>query len=136
MNQKINHYSNWSNSVVVRYSPIEGKGIFAVNIIPAGELVLIIEGEVISGGECELREENDNNVYIFWNGDYYIDTINTDKIKYINHCCEPNCEVLDRDENSLNLVAQRDIMEGEEITMDYGYDEIYEMCNCKICKPN
>jgi len=121
------------HAVVVKRSPIEGKGIFAKKNIPANELVMIIKGETITGKECERREEEENNVYIFWNGRYYIDTAMTKKIKYINHNCEPNCDVLERDRDSLNLVSSREIKKGEEITIDYGYDEIYEMCNCTIC---
>ncbi|MCK5087840.1 MAG: SET domain-containing protein, partial [Melioribacteraceae bacterium] len=112
---------------------IEGKGIFAAEDIPSGKLVMVISGEVISGKECERREEEEDNVYIFWNGRYYIDTANTNKINNINHNCEPNCEVMDRDKESLNLVSIRNIKAGEEITMDYGYDEIYEICNCSVC---
>jgi uncharacterized protein len=124
---------NHENNVVVKKSRIHGKGIFASKNIPANELVMIISGEVISGKECERREWEDDNVYIFWNGRTYIDTINTKKIKYINHDCNPNCEVLARDKESLNLVSVREIKKGEEILMDYGYEEIYENCNCYTC---
>ncbi|MBU1100095.1 MAG: SET domain-containing protein [Bacteroidetes bacterium] len=124
---------DWESSIKVKNSLIHGKGMFAKNIIPKNELVLVIRGEVISGEECEKRELEKNNVYIFWNGKTYIDTINTKVIKYINHDCDPNCEVFERDEESLNLVAIKDIMVGEEITMDYGYEEIYENCNCRTC---
>ncbi|MGD8779474.1 MAG: SET domain-containing protein-lysine N-methyltransferase [Ignavibacteria bacterium] len=124
---------DWEDSIVVKKSKIHGKGIFASKNIPKDELVMIIKGEVITGKECERREEEDNNVYIFWNGRYYIDTVNTEKIKYINHDCNPNCIVLERDKESLNLVSSREIKKDEEITMDYGYDEIYEECRCRTC---
>lgn len=127
-------YKNWENYITVNSSPIEGSGIFARTDIPSNELVMIIRGEVITGKECERREEEENNVYIFWNGRYYIDTKNTDKIKFINHSCQPNCEVLDRDRESLNLVSNRDISAGEEITIDYGYEEIYQVCSCEVCR--
>lgn len=125
---------NWEKSVTVKSSKIEGSGIFTKAVIPVNELVMIIQGEVITGKECERREEEDDNVYIFWNGRYYIDTNNTKKIKYINHSCDPNCEVLDRDKESLNLVSCREIKAGEEITMNYGYDEIYDICTCDLCR--
>ncbi len=125
---------NWEKFVSVESSQIEGAGIFAKTDIPSDELVMIIKGELISGQECERREEEENNVYIFWNGRYYIDTSNTEKIKFINHSCNPNCEVLDRDKESLNLVSRRTIKAGEEITMDYGYEEIYDICSCDLCR--
>ena len=125
---------DWEEYVLVKNSPIEGSGIFAAADIPSGELVMIIQGEVITGTECERREEEEENVYIFWNGRYYIDTYNTPKIKYINHSCNPNCEVLDRDRETLNLVSCREIKAGEEITMDYGYEEIYDICTCEECR--
>ncbi len=130
--RKFNH--DWETSVVVKSSPIEGKGIFTSSNIPKDELVMVIQGELITGKECERREEEENNVYIFWNGRYYIDTAMTKIIKYINHSCTPNCDVLDRDKETLNLVANRNISAGEELTIDYGYDEIYDMCRCDVCR--
>jgi uncharacterized protein len=120
-------------TIYTKESEIHGMGIFASADISEGTKIMVISGEVISGDECERREEEENNVYIFWNGDTYIDTAMTDKIKYINHSCDYNCGVEDRDDNSLWLVAARDIKSGEELTIDYGYDEIYEYCKCSIC---
>jgi uncharacterized protein len=130
MNQFINHL------VYVKDSPIHGKGIFTSSFIHKGTPILVINGEVIDGIECERRENEEDNVYIFWNGDdSYIDTSGTDKIKYINHNCDANCEVTDFDDVSLLLVAAKDINLGEELTIDYGYEEIYENCNCEGCDP-
>jgi SET domain-containing protein len=116
----------------VRNSEIHGSGLFTSVSIKAGTPIMIIRGEVISGDECERREE-EGNVYIFWNGDNYIDTSDTDKIKYINHDCDFNCLVEERDEYTLLLVAAKDIAAGEELTIDYGYEEIYESCRCTAC---
>jgi uncharacterized protein len=113
-------------------SAIHGKGIFTTVDIPEDSIIMVISGDVISGDECERREEL-GNVYIFWNGDTYIDVENTDKIKYINHNCDCNCEVDDNDDSSLFLIASRNISAGEELTIDYGYEEIYEMCKCSFC---
>lgn len=121
------------DKVIVRNSDIHGSGIFAACIISPDELVMVITGEVIDEKECIRREEEDNNVYIFWNGDNYIDTSSTEKIRYINHHCSPNCYVADGDETTLLLKAARAISEGEELTIDYGYKEIYENCRCSSC---
>ncbi|GMU86111.1 MAG: hypothetical protein AMXMBFR48_13530 [Ignavibacteriales bacterium] len=92
-----------------------------------------IDGEIISGDECERREIEENNVYIFWNGDEYVDVKHTDDIKYINHNCNPNCYVDADKKGNLLLVAAKDIIPGEELTIDYGYDEIYDICTCDVC---
>jgi uncharacterized protein len=123
-----------SNKVEVRESEIHGKGIFAKDPIPAGEIIMVIEGEVISEDECVRRENEEDNVYIFWNGDTYIDTANTNVIKYINHDCDYNCEVDDKDDSSLYLMSAVDIKPGDELTIDYGYEEIYEFCQCNSCR--
>ncbi len=123
--------------VVVKRSGIHGKGIFTSVDIPKGSKIMDIKGEVIDGDECERREEEEDNVYIFWNGDdCYIDTAKTKKIKYINHDCDFNCDVVDNGKGGLMLIAYRNIKAGEELTIDYGYDEIYENCGCDECKNN
>ncbi len=119
-------------SLYVTESEIHGAGLFTSIGISKGQKIMVIMGESISGDECEKREE-DGNVYIFWNGETYIDTAMTDKIKFINHNCKYNCDVMDRDEESLLLIAARDIQAEEELTIDYGYEEIYEICHCEIC---
>ncbi len=125
---------DFEDSVVVKPSDIHGLGIFTEVDIPEGQLIMVISGEVISEDECVRRENEEDNVYIFWNGDSYIDTVNEEKIKYINHNCDFNCDVIDGDNDYvLWLIAYRDIEAGEELTIDYGYDEIYEYCNCELC---
>ncbi len=120
------------NVLIVKDSGIHGKGLFSTVDIAEGSKIFVIEGEAISEEEC-IKREADGNVYIFWNESNYIDTSMTNKIKYINHNCDCNCDVLENDEESLMLVAYRDIKAGEELTIDYGYEEIYELCQCNIC---
>jgi SET domain-containing protein len=124
---------NYSDSVIVKYSDIHGSGIFTIEDIPAKAPIMIIEGDVISTDEALRREYEEGNVYIFWNGDVCIDTVRSEKIKYINHSCSPNCRVLGRSKKSLKLVSIGKIKSGEELTIDYAYDEIYEHCNCSKC---
>jgi SET domain-containing protein len=127
-----NNEKSLDDIIEVKYSDIHGYGIFSRQFIPKDQKVLTITGEVIDLDEC-LKREEEGNVYIFWNGDNYIDVAKSDKIKYLNHHCDSNCTVIDGDEYSLNLISIRDIQPGEEITIDYGYDEIYEECRCSAC---
>ncbi len=118
--------------VFVKESLIHGTGLFTSIDITAGTPVMLIRGDVISEEEC-IRREDEGNVYIFWNETNYIDTIDTDKIKFINHNCDYNCEVVDGNDEYLILTASRDISSGEELTIDYGYEEIYDYCKCNLC---
>jgi len=120
--------------VFVKESDIHGKGIFISTKVPKDNKLLEIKGVVIDGDECERREEEEDNVYIFWNGDdCYIDTSMTKKIRYINHDCDFNCDVVENGRGGLMLIAYHTIEAGEELTIDYGYDDIYENCECKSC---
>ena len=126
--------TDFNNFVYVGESYIHGKGIFVSSDIPKDAKIMEIKGDVIDGDECERREEEEDNVYIFWNGDdCYIDTANTSTIRYINHDCNFNCEVEEDENNGLMLVAARDIKMGEELTIDYGYEDIYDDCGCSSC---
>ncbi|MDX2128791.1 MAG: SET domain-containing protein-lysine N-methyltransferase [Chloroherpetonaceae bacterium] len=121
--------------IEVKESPIHGKGIFSLRTFNTGEMVMIISGEMINADECMRRENEEDNVYIFYNGDdCFIDTANSGKIRFINHSCKPNCKVLDRSESTLILEAQREIAIGEEITINYDYEEIFE--SCRIHNPH
>ncbi|MHB1685776.1 MAG: SET domain-containing protein [Ignavibacteriaceae bacterium] len=126
------HDNYLESSLYVKDSGIHGKGLFSNIDILEGSKIIVIRGEVISEEEC-INREADGNVYIFWNETNYIDTSNTNKIKYINHNCDFNCDVIDNDEENLLLTAYRHIKAGEELTIDYGYEEIYEQCQCKLC---
>ncbi len=128
-------YSLFINTLFVDESEIHGTGLFTLAGIRKDQIIMEIKGELIDGNECVRREDEDNNVYIFYKDeDEYIDTVNTDKIKFINHDCNNNCEIEEDIFDKLILVANRNIRSGEELTIDYGYEEIYEECSCRKCE--
>ena len=128
------NFTSYDNKLFVGESKIHGTGLFTHSEIRVNQIIMEINGELIDGDECVRREESDNNVYIFYkNEDEYIDTANTDKIKFINHNCDNNCEIEEDKFGRLILVANRDISSQEELTIDYDYEEIYEECSCKKC---
>lgn len=115
--------------IAVQPSPIQGNGIFAQKACQQGEIIMVIDGEVIDSDECVRREDEEDNVYIFYLDEHrYLDTAQSGKIRYINHSCEPNCLVVERDAESLYLVAARAIEAGEEITINYDFEEIFVLC--------
>ncbi|MFZ1517386.1 MAG: SET domain-containing protein-lysine N-methyltransferase [Ignavibacteriaceae bacterium] len=123
-----------SENLSVKDSPVHGKGLYSNIDYTEGETITIIYGEHIDADECVRRENEENNVYIFYkNDDEYIDAANQTQLRFLNHSCDYNCDI-DEDENGeLVLYAVSDIKAGEELTIDYGYEEIYQYCSCMDC---
>src|ERR1051326_4911790 len=114
-------------------SSIQGMGLFAVDVIRTGALVIEYVGEKIGGKEM-LRRCAAGNFFIFalQNGEYIDGSVDYNLARFINHGCEPNCEMR-WEGDSLWIVALRDIAAGEEITFNYAYDlEDYrdQPCHC------
>jgi SET domain-containing protein len=120
--------------IVVCQSQLHGKGLFTKKQIEKGTIIIKIIGEEVDELECIRRENEENNVYIFYKNDNcYVDVSNNEKLRYLNHSCKSNCYV-DEDQNGeLVLIASRDIEAYEELTIDYGFDEIYQLCKCDDC---
>lgn len=121
------------NNLIVKDSSVHGKGLFAGSDFKENQLITIIDGEHINADDC-VKRESEGNVYIFYkNDDEYIDAANNEFLRYLNHSCDYNCDI-DEDENgNLCLFAVTDIKMGEELTIDYGYEEIYDFCSCNAC---
>jgi len=108
--------------VRVGQSRIAGQGLFAAEDIKQGTRIIEYIGEKIARPESARRLAA-GNAYIFHlNYRYAIDgqtLANT--ARYINHSCDPNCAV-HKENGALWIVAARDIMAGEELSYNYGYD--------------
>lgn len=114
-------------------SRIDGEGLFAAVDMKKGTRIIRYLGEKISKAESERRLAQ-GNVYIFELNDRYSLDGQTLKntARYINHSCDPNCEV-EMINNTVWIVAIKDLQEGEELSYNYGYDaREYEKnpCNC------
>jgi len=122
------------NNLIVRDSSVHGLGLFSAVEHKEGQIITIINGDLINADECVRREE-EGNVYIFYkNENEYIDASNHSQLRYLNHSCNYNCDI-DEDENgNLILFATTNIQPGEELTIDYGYEEIYNYCSCNDCE--
>jgi uncharacterized protein len=114
-------------------SRIAGKGLFTAQAIKKGTRILQYIGEKITKAESAKRLAQ-GNVYVFAFNDYWdIDgRMLRNKARYINHSCDPNCEV-HMTSRTIWIVALRDIKTGEELTFNYGYeldDEMAQPCTC------
>jgi SET domain-containing protein len=118
--------------IQVRRSGVHGKGVFALQHIPAGATLIEYTGEVISWKEALRRHPHDpkdpNHTFYFHIDDgHVIDAKHGGNAsRWINHSCEPNCEA-DEQDGRVFIKALRDLAPGEELFYDYGLviDERY-----------
>lgn len=101
----------------VAESPVHGRGLFARHDIPANTRI----------GHYDGPQTPENGMYVLWveegaDGDNAEDDDNTwigyegeNELRFLNHAKRPNAEM-----DGLDLYACRDIIAGEEITIDYG----------------
>src|SRR5438093_13032821 len=81
--------------VWVGTSHIAGKGLFAAQEIKKGTRIIQYIGQKISKEETADRLYQGNQYIFAFNDHYDIDgkTLKN-KARYINHSCDPNCDVL------------------------------------------
>ena len=131
-------------------SKIHGIGITASNDIKKNKKIIQYIGDKITKKEGDkrsaarikkyLNKKNEGSVYIFeLNKTYDIDGSPLyNKARYINHSCDPNCEV-DIIKNEIWISSIKKIKKGEELSYDYGYlfdkdDYSDHVCKCSSIK--
>ena len=116
----------------VRRSKVHGHGVFSTKNISKNTKIIQYIGEKITRSEGNKRSEKrikkylnsrkTGSVYIFQlNNRYDIDgSPKYNKARYINHSCDPNCEV-DIVNDEIWISSIKKINKGEELSYDYGY---------------
>jgi SET domain-containing protein len=101
-----------NHRVHVAPSPIHGKGLFAACPLQSGQLIGIYEGPAVSedGPHVLWLEDEPGGSWTGYDG--------CNEMRFMNHSNEPNAEM-----DGLNCYALTDIRPGEEITIDYGWDD-------------
>tara|TARA_A100001015_G_C14820556_1_gene644515 strand:- start:462 stop:947 length:486 start_codon:yes stop_codon:yes gene_type:complete len=129
----------------VKKSKIHGAGVFACKNIKKDTKVIEYIGEKITKKEGDkrsaerikkyLNKKNEGSVYIFeLNNKYDIDGSPLyNNARYINHSCNPNCEV-DIIDNQIWIISLKKIKSGEELNYDYGYPFDKDDYKDHICK--
>ena len=129
----------------VKNSKIHGHGVFATKDIKKNTKIIQYIGEKVSRSEGNKRSEKRINKYLNSSktGSVYIFELNNrydidgsplyNKARYINHSCDPNCEV-DIIDNKIWISSIKRIKKGEELSYDYGYSFDKDDYKDHICK--
>jgi SET domain-containing protein len=110
----------------VRASAMHGQGAFATRPIAAGTRIIEYAGERITPAEMHRRYPDTpgstHHTFLFMiDDDVVVDAaVNGNDARWVNHCCEPNCDVV-VDDGRLWIEAIRDIAPGEELCYDYAF---------------
>jgi SET domain-containing protein len=118
--------------IQVRRSGVHGKGVYALQPLKKGEVIIEYTGERISWKEALRRhphdpKDPDHTFYFHIDDSRVIDAkVGGNAARWINHACSPNCEA-DEDGGRVFIKALRNIKPGEELFYDYGLtiDERY-----------
>ena len=118
--------------IIVQESSINGMGVFALENIAKGEIILAIDDSRVLTPELPLDESKGEF-------EYHCDYLADGKVvlmqfpeRHINHSCDPNTFV----KTILGVryvFALRPIAAGEEVTYDYcinGFGDTLWQCNC------
>ena len=118
--------------LIVRSSAIHAAGVFTLDRIPKGALVVEYTGARMKHDDADSLYSERPYTYLFGVGDgtYVIDGFAM--AMYLNHSCEPNCETEEDEDERVWIRATRDIKPGEELVYDYFlYDGEGEApCHC------
>lgn len=124
--------------VLVDNKVIHGKGLIATDFIKAGEFISRLGPDrpkySIEDVMTWLPKEIEQLLLYGYQCDSNTIVVEMEPDRYMNHSCDANTWWGDDD----TMIAQRDIMPGEEVTYDYATTEItipYEMiCRCGSTK--
>ncbi|KAH7928848.1 hypothetical protein BV22DRAFT_1003907 [Leucogyrophana mollusca] len=129
-------------------SPIHDWGLYAMERIARGEMVIEYVGEIIRAQVADKREkayerQGIGSSYLFRiDEDLVVDATKKGNLgRLINHSCDPNCTakiITINGEKKIVIYAKIDIELGDEITYDYHFpieqDKIPCLCGSAKCR--
>lgn len=119
-------------NIIVKETKKKGKGLFASHRFSRGEKILTVTGEVVKTEVPQsFPKETQNHWFPFdreGKTHYYL--LPTEPWMFLNHSCQPNAGI----RNKKDIIAMREISEGEEILIDYAMNNIDDWvmeCHCE-----
>ncbi|KAF2275009.1 uncharacterized protein EI97DRAFT_84793 [Westerdykella ornata] len=133
--------NKYDYGVEVMETPDKGYGVRAMRTFEPHQIIVEYAGEIITMEECERRMKQvykkDKCYYLMsFDNKMIIDATRGTIARFVNHSCEPNCEMIKwtvGGEPRMALFAgSRGIMTGEELTYDYNFDP-FSLRNVQKC---
>ncbi|ESN99076.1 hypothetical protein HELRODRAFT_107153 [Helobdella robusta] len=145
---KFNHLKFRKKQLKFAKSGIHDWGLFALERIQEGEMVIEYVGQVIRQPIADLREKRYESLgigssYLFRiDGEAIVDATKYGNLaRFINHCCTPNCcaKIVTVDsQKKIVIYSRKDIEVNEEITYDYKFpledNKIPCLCGSSGCR--
>jgi len=142
---KFNQLHSRHKSLKFDRSPIHSWGLYALERIPKGDMVIEYVGEIVRSQVAEKREKQYERQGI---GSSYLFRIDDDSVvdatmkgnlgRLINHSCDPNCNakiITINGEKKIVIYAKQEILVGDEITYDYHFPLEQEKIPCLCGSP-
>jgi uncharacterized protein len=129
--------------ITTRRSKVQGRGVFATRAFAEGERIVEYTGERISSDQADAQCPDDegakrHHTFLFAVDDHVVidGSIGGNDARFINHSCDPNCEVVIT-RGRVYIHALSDIEEGAELFYDYWYvtDESYTLDDLRRIYP-
>ncbi len=115
--------------IAVGPSKIEGRGVFATAAISTGSRITQYTGTRLRRGTAVA----DDRYLLAIDAETWLDAGGSGgEARFINHGCEPNCELL-LESGLLQVCATREIEPGEELLIDYGYRPVEALSHPCAC---
>ncbi|MEO8184735.1 MAG: SET domain-containing protein-lysine N-methyltransferase [Deltaproteobacteria bacterium] len=123
----------WRSSVALR-ATVVGKGLFARKLFRKRQAIGHMKGKLITGDDYDPD-------YVVDMGDLGVLEPHA-PFRYLNHSCEPNCELLEWDSKKapypqIWVHALRTVRPSEQLTIDYGWpaeSAIPCLCGSPSCR--
>ncbi|SMG61071.1 SET domain-containing protein [Paraburkholderia susongensis] len=128
--------------VVVRRSPVHGRGVFALRALEPGERILEYKGELIAWKTAvrQYRKQGASGHTWFFglsDGRVIDGGQRGNSARWLNHSCNANCEAVEIDDRVF-IHASAAIASGDELFLDYQLmtDEPHddEIRLCYVCR--
>jgi uncharacterized protein len=103
-------------------SGVHGRGVYTVEFIAKGTRIIEYTGQRVPDKDAP-NDPNTPHTFNFGlgNGEVIDAEIGGNEARWINHCCDPNCEAIEKNDR-IFIYAMRDIKPGEELSYDYALE--------------